>query len=796
MTPDRSRQSKKNEVPSQNENRQKDVYLSTRRQMLKMKLLANGWNSIARELDTNEISRKITEGVAAVFGYPKVSLYTLQEDHLVLQRQIGYEDIPDVISLNASVEGQVIHSGISMLVKEFPESRGGENPNLKSGSKLYIPLFDEDTVIGLFNVETNHGRHLTKEDLSLMDAIGGYISNAFWRARINVESLQTQQALDAERRLLRTVIDNIPDQIFARDRECRFTLSNLSDAQIMGVSNPDQLLGKNDLDFYPPELAMRYIEDDKKVIESGQPLINIIEPSSDQQGNERWTMTTKVPLHDNQDQIIGLVGIARDITLERKNAQALEEAKLQAEEANRAKSSFLANMSHEIRTPLNAILGFSQLLLREPDLTIQQRHQLTTIHNSGEHLLQLINDILEISKIEAGRSTLNIAPFDLYTLMQDLKSMFQVRTDEKHLSFDVIFEDRVPRFVISDESKLRQILINLIGNAVKFTRQGRVRCIVDAVPLEEDNWQLTIQVEDSGIGITAEDINKLFQVFQQAPGGISEGGTGLGLAISQRFARMLNGQISVSSEPGVGSCFSLEITVQEDRQTRLERKKPLLKIKRIKNSTSGYRILVVDDVKDSRELLYSLLSQVGFDIREAANGIEGLDVWKSWSPHLIIMDIRMPVMNGLDATRMIRNSETNSHIPIIAATASAFEEEKQTILDAGMNGYLRKPIQEQDLFELVGSCLGLEFTYYSDQEMQDRRSKASETSPAISEEISSIPGEIRTRILTACSNADLDALLETLEQIADDRPNIYTQLQDLAEKLQYGEIIALVEARS
>ncbi len=223
-----------------------------------------------------------------------------------------------------------------------------------------------------------------------------------WRARIYAKSLQTKEALDKERRLLRTVIDNLPDQIFARDRECRFTLSNLKDAQMMGVSDPDQLLGKNDLDFFPPELAKQYIADDKRVMESGQPILHLVEPMVDKEGNNRWNMTTKVPLRDHQDQVIGLVGIARDITQERLDAQALEEAKQQAEDANKAKSTFLANMSHEIRTPLNAILGFSQLLLREPDLSSQQQHQLTTIHHSGEHLLQLINDILEISKIEAG----------------------------------------------------------------------------------------------------------------------------------------------------------------------------------------------------------------------------------------------------------------------------------------------------------------------------------------------------------------------------------------------------------
>ena len=197
---------------------------------------------------------------------------------------------------------------------------------------------------------------------------------------------------------------------------------------------------------------------------------------------------------------------------------------MQAEEANSAKSKFLANMSHEIRTPLNAILGFSQLLLREPDLSPQQRHQLTTINHSGEHLLELINDILEISKIDAGRATIHTSTFDFYELVQDFQNMFQVRMNEKNLSFNVVIEDGVPQYIISDESKLRQILINLIGNAAKFTEQGKVDCYIKAYHSEENKWRLVVQIEDSGPGIAAEDIPNLFQVFQQAPSVYSEGG--------------------------------------------------------------------------------------------------------------------------------------------------------------------------------------------------------------------------------------------------------------------------------
>ncbi len=772
-----------------------DLYCSASRQISEMQLLDRVRNAIVRELDVNTICEKVIEWIGVSYGYPLISLYLIQDDDLILQYQMGYKKIPEILPVSQGFAKKVVTSGKSvMLVNNRSASENFSSKSIKS--RALIPLLNQKEVIGILSVETTTGNKLMEADLHMLESIAEIFTNALWRARIYEKSLRTQEALDKERRLLRTVIDNIPDQIFARDRECRFTLSNLKDAQMMGFSDPDQVLGKNDLDFFPYEMAMLYIADDKQVMESGQPQVNKIEPMVDADEIDRWIMTTKVPLRDNQDQIIGLVGIARDITQQKLDAQALEEAKRQAEEANKAKSTFLANMSHEIRTPLNAILGFSQLLLRDPDLSSEQQHQLATIHNSGEHLLQLINDILEISKIEAGRTTINPVTFDIYGLLQDLRSMFQVRVEEKGLSLDVIIEDRVPRHIISDESKIRQILINLIGNAVKFTKQGRIRCIVDARHIEGDSWKLIIQVEDSGIGITADDIKTIFQVFQQAPGGISEGGSGLGLAISQRFASMLNGEIQVASEPGLGSCFTLEIEVLEDKTSVPVRKKPRFKISGIKNPLKPYQILVVDDVKESRELLSSLLSRVGFEVLEAINGKEGLEVWKTKTPDLIIMDIRMPVMNGLEATIQIRSSETETHVPIIAATASAFEEEKQTILDTGMNGYMRKPIQEEELFALIGECLGIEYTYFGDNAQPGSPAQHQSELSFPVDELEAIPAESKERLITACTNADLDLILEMIERIKQCCPQASRELLEMASNLQYEDILSLLHGRS
>lgn len=771
----------------------KNLYRVASLQIEKLLLLETLRSSIARELRVDAIARKVTEGISSLFGYPLVSLYLYQGEALILQHQVGYQHLPELIEIGQNIESQVFLSG-----KPFLKLMGEQGFDLQADeqegeAKICVPLIDQDIVLGVLCVQQNNARDLSNNDLRLITAIGENTSNAIWRARLYAESMHNQEALDKERRLLRTVIDNLPDQIFARDRECRFTLSNLSDARMMGVSDPEQLIGKNDLDFFPPDLARRYIADDKKVMESGKPLINIEEPIADADGHEYWIMTTKVPLRDSQDQVIGLVGIARDITKQRQDAQALVEARQQAEEANKAKSKFLANMSHEIRTPLNAILGFSQILLREPNLSPQQLHQLTTINHSGEHLLELINDILELSKIEADRTTIHMHPFDLHGLIRDVESMFQVRVDEKHLDFECELKKDVPHQIISDESKIRQILINLIGNAIKFTRQGRIRCILDGDQIESNRWNLRIKIEDTGSGIAEEDIPTLFQVFQQAPSVHAEGGTGLGLAISQRFAKMLNGDITITSTLGVGSCFTLEIPVEVDPKAGMERKENLQRVTGILEPLKPYRVLMVDDNAESLEYYSSALIPVGFEVMEARNGREALQAWQSWNPDLIIMDIRMPVMNGLEAATHIRKTETGVRTPIIVVTASVFEEDKQKVIDAGVDDYLRKPTQEQELLDSIGKCLGIRYAYSSDFLSSGSRPTSSNLKTSQVEEYGSIPSAMREQIVQACVNADLDQVVDLIEQITPDFPSEAKHLEDLANKLQYDQIQRILQ---
>ena len=381
---------------------------------------------------------------------------------------------------------------------------------------------------------------------------------------------------------------------------------------------------------------------------------------------------------------------------------ALATAKEKAEVANRAKSEFLANMSHELRTPLNAILGFSQLMERDSNLSSPQRNSLGIINRSGEHLLNLLNDVLEMSKIEAGRTTLTTTAFDLLLLLQTLQEMFQIRATAKNLSLQFDLAADVPQYILSDESKLRQILINLLGNAIKFTQVGGVILTVaqlNTIEPDRNCQQLIFKVQDTGKGIKETEKEGVFEPFvQTATGTQSEDGTGLGLAISRQFARLLGGDLTFTSVVGRGSTFALEITVEIAKSYQLQASLDKPRVIGIAPNQSQYQILVVDDKEANRELLVKFLITVGFQTRTATNGREAIAISQQWQPDLIWMDMRMPIMDGYEATRQIKAHPSGKKPIIIALTATAFEEERGKILDVGCDDFVRKPFKEEDIF--------------------------------------------------------------------------------------------------
>ena len=399
----------------------------------------------------------------------------------------------------------------------------------------------------------------------------------------------------------------------------------------------------------------------------------------------------------------------------------LEKAKDAAESANRAKSEFLTNMSHELRTPLNAIMGFTQLMSRDLLLNPKNQAHLEIINRSGQHLLKLINDVLEMSKIEIGKIKLDLTSFDLFYLLKNLEDLLNLKAISKQLKLIFDYDSHLPKYITADEVKLRQILLNLLGNAIKFTEHGqvilRVRRLENPDQERTSSACLLFEVEDTGPGIYPEDIQKLFNAFVQTKIAQSHQGTGLGLTISQKFVRLMGGEITIQSIVNQGSIFRFYITVDCPEEVDISPPPPQLRIISLAPEQPNYRLLIVEDHNDSRQLLMELLLPLGFEIYQAENGQEGIAAWQRYQPHLILMDMQMPIMDGYEATKQIRTLEkqniSSAHLPskIIALTASAFEEQRNQILSIGCDDFIHKPFQEEFLLNKLAEQLDVSYIY-------------------------------------------------------------------------------------
>ena len=471
------------------------------------------------------------------------------------------------------------------------------------------------------------------------------------------------------------------------------------------------------------------------------------------------------------------------------NAQLLQ-AKSEADTANRAKSTFLSTMSHEIRTPMNAILGYAQLMLRDPDLGADARANLKIIGRSGEHLLALINDVLDMSKIEAGRTELTPVTFNLARTFDDLAAMFRLRAEAKALWFEMLVDGESVSYVVADEGKIRQVLINLLGNAIKFTQVGHIRLKVTLEQRSVGQLWLSARVEDTGLGIAEEDQKKLFESFSQIRSGLdSLKGTGLGLAISRQYARLMGGDISMTSTPGSGSVFRFEVPIGRGEAGVALKRGPARRVVGLTAGQEGPKILVVDDQPTNRDWLVKLLRSIGFSVQSAENGEAAIQGWEKWSPRLILMDVHMPVMDGIEATRKIKADPRGRETVIVALTASAMDEDRRVVAESGADDFLAKPCREDELMEKMRTLLDIAFDY---EELSDADGQSQAGVIALTaEKFAQLPRELIEEIRKATTRGNKKLLDELILKVKE--PELAADLQGLADRYEYDALTELLE---
>jgi PAS domain S-box-containing protein len=573
----------------------------------------------------------------------------------------------------------------------------GEIKNLETGedqSERLALILDE-----LKRINSDYDKMTFKYERSGKEK--NILSSLLTRTSFDLKKVSDNLKIRAEE--LSTLLTTIPAYVYFKDIRLNYVIINQPFEELIGVSG-NQIIGKGIKDIIPGYNNKEYLLTEKKVIETGDAVYNIEEEITHNE-RKRWVNTNLAPIRNSLNEIVGLIGISWDITDRKRHEEELREAKEAAEAGTLAKNEFIASVSHEFRTPMNGILGLADIMRNSP-MTPEQTDLLKGITTSAQSLLVILNDVLDFSAIEAGKMEMDYQPFMLDRVLEDIELVMKMKASEKSLLFHISIDESVPNYLVGDSQRLRQILINLTNNSVKFTESGKIDVCVKSVEVGVLKAMLRFEVADTGIGIPTRAIESLFQVFSRVRQDKTKliAGTGLGLSICKKLVDIMGGQIGVESTEGTGSTFwftvPFSLTVVPKRTIPLEKTASVLNF-------SGKRVLVAEDNPINQKIVSFQLKKMGFEIDLADDGEEAFGKYCSAHYDLIILDIQMPKMDGYEVAKAIRSKERNvaHHSPIIALTANAMKGDRELYLNAGMDGYVSKPFTFEVLQETITGLL-------------------------------------------------------------------------------------------
>jgi PAS domain S-box-containing protein len=603
---------------------------------------------------------------------------------------------------------------------------------------------------------------------------------------------------ERERLRLLTILESSTDHIGMADTQGNVLWNNAQAKKIIGLP-PDADVTHTKISQYHPQWALTLVQNQglPTAAREGFWMGETALLCSD--GNE-IPVSQMIIAHKPPDgEVEYFSTIMRDISSQKSYSLQLQQAKEAAEASNRAKSEFIARMNHELRTPMCSILGFTQIMRQQMCNTSEHQTYLDIINKSGQHLLELINDVLSMSKIEAASLKLIENSFDLYSLLKSLEEPLRLKAAAKQILLTFDITQSLPQYITADESKLKQVLLSLIGNAIKFTKCGSVMLKAFVVDSEEKQSKIHnkihFEIIDTGLGIDPLEMDNLFKPFEQTKTGRnSQEGTGLGLTISRKFVQLMGGDITAQSVVGRGSVFSFEIPIKLANAIHMGRKVTSKRVKSLAPNQAIYRILIVDDIWEHRQLIEKLLAPLGFEIRSAENEQQALEIGQNWHPHLIFMDIKMPVMNGYDAAqaikaiKAIKSTEKAQATKIVAITANAFDEERTLILSSKLDGFISKPFRDSEIFDLLAKCLGVRYIYF---ETASVKQSSSDSFNFTESDLAVMSDEWVQKLRQAAYSCSDELIFRLLEEIPTESATLLSTLYELTYNYQFDKIIEL-----